>query len=190
MNPIQFGIDWKVLPVLNVKVAGAYYFFNKIQNIIYDPGDIASAGTNTRDGADLLVNDFDVVSVSGEIKISDVFPPYLPSIAGAAEYVHNPDPSDDNAGHLFGGKLGHSKVSGLGTWQVAYLYRRLEADAWLDTFPDSDFFGGGTNVKGHEVIVTFGLAKYVSIGFDYYHAEQINGGADQGLLQTEVVIKF
>ena len=79
--------------------------------------------------------------------------------------------------------------------EAKYNYRRLERDAWPDFLPDSDFFGGDTNVKGHEVEFKFGLHKYVTMGLDYYHSEPIRLPAgqpelDEDLIQIDLLLKF
>ena len=58
-----------------------------------------------------------------------------------------------------------------------------------DSFPDADFLGGSTNGEGYEFIVSYGVNQYVTLGLDYYHSEQIDGDADQELLQLDVVLK-
>ena len=106
-------------------------------------------------------------------------------------YINNPDPSDNNQGYLIGLKFGDKKVKKKGQWQVKYMYRRLEKDAWLDTFPDSDFYGGKTGVKGHEVIFDYALKKNVVLGLDYYYTQNIDGAKrPENLLQVDMKLKF
>ena len=104
--------------------------------------------------------------------------------------MYNFDPDDDNEGYLGGIKIGHRQVSESGQWQATFLYRHLERDAWPDVFPDADFLGGSTNGEGYEFIVDYGVNKYVTLTLDYYHSEQIDGDADQEILQLDVVLKF
>jgi hypothetical protein len=136
------------------------------------------------------VFDFNVVSVSAELGLSNLFGSIIPYIGLIGEYVYNSDPNEDHDGFLAGIKFGHKRIREPGSWQVLYLYRHLERDAWLDTFPDSDFLNGETNAKGHEIIVTYGILKYVEVGIDYYRAEQIRGSREQDVFQFDVVIKF
>jgi hypothetical protein len=44
-----------------------------------------------------------------------------------------------------------NKAKKQGSWNFRYNYREIEADAVLGTFSDSDFIGGGTDGKGHEL---------------------------------------
>ena len=71
------------------------------------------------------------------------------------------------------------------------MYRRLEKDAWIDAYPDSDSYGGETGIKGHEVVFTYGLAKNVTLGLDYYYMENITGPTiGENIVQTDVEFKF
>ena len=97
-----------------------------------------------------------------------------------------------NASRLVGVKIGHKKVKTAGQWQFKYLYRRLERDAWLDIFPDSDFFGGATHAEGHEIIAVLGVYKNVSVAIDYYRTEEIDSDVDlvEDVFQFDVLMKF
>ena len=77
-----------------------------------------------------------------------------------------------------------------GQWEFIYNYRYLERDAWLDTFPDSNAFDGETNVKGHEFIFRFGLARNIDFTLDFYAMEQIDGSDNQILGEADINFKF
>jgi hypothetical protein len=71
------------------------------------------------------------------------------------------------------------------------MYTRLEKDAFLDTFPDSDRLGGRTDVKGFEFILDYGLSPNVYLTLDYYRFDRIAAISDQeDLLQTDLNFKF
>lgn len=115
----------------------------------------------------------------------------LPRIAIFGEYVNNPAPNDNNTGWLAGAYMGDKKVSGPGQWQVKGSYRSLGKDAWLDAFPDSDFYGGATDVKGYETIFEYGLNKNASIALDYYRTQRVKAEkAVETVLQTDLNFKF
>jgi hypothetical protein len=113
------------------------------------------------------------------------------------QYVHSDadDAVGDDTGYLFGVKFGHKKLTKFAEWLTTYNYRRIERDAWPDFLPDSDFYGGATNVKGHELEFEFSLHKNVSLGLDYYHSQPIRlpAGAtnrDQDLIQVDLLLKW
>ena len=92
-----------------------------------------------------------------------------------------------------GVKFGHRKLNKFAHWQARYNYRHLERDAWPDFLPDSNFADGGTNVKGHEVEVKFGLSRNVTLGLDYYFDVKPIKDPEYGkqkLLQVDLLLKF
>ncbi len=184
MVPIQAGVKYK-FGEFDFKVAGTYYYFGDSKNLVPE----YSAGTNTRNpDSDTLKYEFDSLAGSAEIGFGGLG--FVQRIALFGTYVHNFDPDDNNNGWMVGLKFGDKKLEKLGDWEFVYNYRNLEKDAWLDTFPDSDFYDGKTGVKGHEAILNFGLTKNVVFGIDYYHAEQIGGDVDQDVIQLDIVTKF
>jgi hypothetical protein len=100
------------------------------------------------------------------------------------------DPDSHNIGYLGGIKFGAKKVKKLGQWQFKYMYRYLECDAWIDAFPDSDAYGGGTGVKGHEVVLELGLGENSSLALDYYNMDPIDGEENLGVIQVDWNLKL
>jgi hypothetical protein len=185
MIPIQGGATFALTKQISFQFAATYYSFINVKGSELD----FSAGTNTlSDG--VLAFDYDSLSLSGEIGFVKIFGNIIPYIGLIGEYVQNFDPNDDNEGFLTGIKFGYKSLKDKGQWQAAYFYRRMERDAWLDIFPDSDFLNGETNAKGHEIIVVYSVFKNVEVGIDYYHTKEIDGSRKQDLFQFDVVLKF
>lgn len=105
-------------------------------------------------------------------------------------------------GSLFGNVLNNSKAKGadtawslgakLGTgpWGFKYMYADLDRNAVPDIFPDSDRFGGATNITSHELGVEYSFNSNVEVGLDYYHSKDKSTGVKQNLLQADVSFKF
>lgn len=74
-------------------------------------------------------------------------------VAVFADYVINTDADENDTGYLFGAKYGSAKQQG--TWELAYFYEKLEADAVVGLVTDSDFGGGGTDAKGHALMGSY-----------------------------------
>ncbi|MCD6352983.1 MAG: putative porin [Proteobacteria bacterium] len=180
---IQPGFNWKINDKATLKAALSYYGFSNVEGHELDH----SEDTNTRAASGGLKYDFDSIVLSAELGTKPGFINYA-GIFG--DYVNNTDPSDDDSAWLIGLKFGDKKVKKKGQWQAKYSYRRVERDSILDTFPDSDFFSGKTNVKGHEGAIECGLAKNVSLGLDYYHTEELHGNIEEDLLQFDWKVKF
>jgi polyhydroxyalkanoate synthesis regulator phasin len=189
MVALQPGLNWKVTKDLNLKLTFAYYLFGGVKDNTLD----YSAGTNTRLANGKLKFDYDAPALSGEIGYKNPFgSDFIPYVGLFGEYVKNPDPDDEDKGYIAGLKVGHTSMKKFGDWSFKYSYRRLEKDAWLDVFPDSDFYGGATNAKGHEAAFSFGLLKNIWLELDYYNARKIVGDPKQteNLLQADLNFKF
>ncbi|MDD3375350.1 MAG: putative porin [Candidatus Omnitrophica bacterium] len=188
----QVGVGSKVGEKISLKGAVAYYGFTGLEGKTFDN----SAKTNTGNSTG-LVYDYNTVNPTVELKISNPFegidlPIAIEAISFFGNYIYNPDPSDNNKGYLAGMKFGDKKIKNPGSWQIKYCYRHLETDAWLDIFPDSDAYGGETNVAGHEVAWSYAIKKNVILGLDYYNMHPINGSTSntQHLIQADVLFKF
>ncbi len=114
----------------------------------------------------------------------------ITNIAVFGSLVRNTAISRNNAGWLAGLRFGQEKVEDSGQFQFSFSQRRLEKDAWLDTYPDSDFYGGSTGVKGLEYILTIGLLRNFSVMLDYYDSVPIGKSKRERLMQADVNFKF
>jgi hypothetical protein len=180
---IQAGTKVNLTDSLYLKFAGAFYSFQDLKGNSFD----YSSGTNSTDVDGNLMDDYDAFGVDAELGIKLSGP--VPFVGVFGQYV-NSDASRNDLGYLAGVKFGHKKVKKFGQWQVKYNYRRLEQDAWPDFLPDSDFLG--TDVKGSEIEVTFGLAKNVTIGLDYFKTEPIDRkpSIEEEIFQLDLVLKY
>ncbi|HAZ09549.1 MAG: hypothetical protein A2047_01265 [Omnitrophica bacterium GWA2_41_15] len=191
MFVIQPGVDIKVNDKTNLKLAGAYYGFNSVKNQVLD----GTSGTNTLSGGgtSLLNYDFDAWSVSSELGLKEpmLISKFIPYIAVFGDYIENMDPSSENTGYIAGFKFGNKKVSNWKQWQAKYTYRSIGKDAVLDIFPDSDAYGGFTDVKAHEYLLMYGLSKNVWLELDYYQSDRIKAASNkEKLFQADMNFKF
>lgn len=62
-----------------------------------------------------------------------------------------------------------------GDWNMGVGYRYVESDAVVDGFTDSNFGGGGTNMKGYTLSAAMALSKATAIRLSYMTAAQIAG---------------
>ncbi len=195
MIGLQGGFDWYFMPeTADVKIAFTGY------DLFNETGKIPdwSAGTNTRRaGGDGIRYDFMPFTLDTTIGFKKPFAgvtylgDYVRYAGVFANGVFNPFPDKDRTGGLIGCVIGDEKVSKKGQWQAKGSYRYLERDAWPDFLPDSDFYYGGTNVMGPEVILEYGLMDNVVLAFDYYNCKNIDGpGRPLNLWQFDVNWKF
>ena len=186
----QAGLAYKEEQV-DATLMGTYYGFNNVQNRTLD----WSAGTNTG-ATTALQYDYDAFGASAEIGAAELLGG-LPfdideRIALFADYIMNVDSSvQQRHGWALGTKFGNKKVKDPGSWQLKYQFVNLQKDAFLDTFPDSDRNGGGTDVRSHEVALEYALKKNVILGVDYYQTDWIKKASDTDhLLQLDLMVKF
>jgi len=186
MFVVQPGYKLKLGKRAYFKNALSWYEFNDVEGANLDH----SAGTNQRDAAGNLQHDYDALVFTGELGIKRPFD-LLPFAALFGEYIKNTNISDDDYGWIIGLKFGDKKVKKLHQWQFKTMYRYLERDAWVDTFPDGDVYGGQTNVRGWVFKVAYGLQKNVSLGLAFHNEERIDGGTlSRDLFQADLVLKF
>jgi hypothetical protein len=136
-----------------------------------------SAGSNTGAATGLAYH-YGSLGVNGEVGLATPLKPFGVDFIHYAgllgEYIYNPDPPTNNQGFLAGFLLGDKSVSARNSWQVAYMYKYLQRDAFLDTFPDSDFLKGMTNGKGHIVQLQYAPLKNVIVSLTNYYMRPID----------------
>jgi len=110
-------------------------------------------------------------------------------VALYGNWVTNTAADDDDTGWLVGLDLGSTKNPG--DWKFGYNYRRLEADAVLGAWCDSDFIGGGTNGKGHAFSITTAIAQNATFGITYLVNDKgLVNSKDYQRLQMDLGFKF
>ena len=196
MWSIQPGFDWKATDKVGIKASFNYYGFNGLKGKLLDYRSNPATNTVAADPRGGYLYNYDSYGATAEMGFKEplgtagIFS-LLPYIGAFGDYIYNPDPSEDRDGWLIGAKIGHKKVGKAKEWQAIYSYRKLQRDAWLDVFPDSDFYGGATDVKGSEVAFQYGLMDNVIFAMDYYNTERLSGDKrTENLLQADVTFKF
>lgn len=85
---------------------------------------------------------------------------------------------------------GSPEMKKLHDWQLSVGYKRLERDAVLDAFTDSDFHLGGTDARGYILGATYGLGKNTSASLRYFSADSITGLMGIDVVQFDLNIRF
>jgi hypothetical protein len=192
MYVVQPGFEWKIQDadlkdLAKLKASVAYYGFTHVKNNILD--NTGKTNTGYSSGLKYDYNSFVTNAQLGFMPEGFI----VPYVGVFGEFVYNPDPKKGNTGWLVGGIFGDEKVREKGQWQAKYMYRRLGRDAVLDILPDSDFYGGATDVKGHEGIFEYGICKNVSVSLDYYETQRLherNANKTEHLMQMDWNLKF
>ncbi|MBN2482869.1 MAG: putative porin [Candidatus Omnitrophica bacterium] len=185
MYVFQPAMKYKISDTVSMEGGVAYWGFNGVKDSTLDHAE----GGPTMTASGYKYN-FNSINPNFKLKVKEPFGGIVPALSLFGEYIHNFDPDEAENGYLLGMAFGADKIKNRGDWQLKYIYRRLEKDAWLDTFPDSDAYSGETNVKGHEVILAYGLGPNTSLGVDYYQMKQIKGTGKVHILQLDWLMKF
>jgi hypothetical protein len=197
----QAGLSWHGAQKTDFTVAAAYYYFVNVKGY----GALANRpstacgyiNSNTLAGSVYKYN-YNPVTVDLELNKGLAKPVAIPLTGMSLDYgglfgggVKATDHAKNSVGWIAGFKLGQRKVEAAGQWQFRYSLRRLEADSWLDVYPDSDFYGGSTGVKGSELLLTLGLAKNMNLEADYYASSRIaDVSKKEHLVQADLNLKF
>ncbi len=107
------------------------------------------------------------------------------------DYVSNVAADSLGSGWLVGFKAGKAKKPG--SWEARYTYRNLEKDAVVGIFTHSDFGGGGTDAKGHEIGGAVQLAANTALKVTCYITEiglQEDETENLKKLQLDLQLKF
>jgi len=88
-------------------------------------------------------------------------------------------------------QVGDAALDKRGDWNTYLGYRYVESDAVVDGFTDSDFGGGGTNLKGFTIGAAMAVSPSVRLGLRWMSADQIAGPAlKSDVLEINLNAKF
>lgn len=92
----------------------------------------------------------------------------------------NPDliPERD-FGYQVGVQVGWPNLDLRGNWRMSLVFRRLEGDAQVDAFADSDFLLGGTNARGYILRVDYAIMDNVYTSLRWISADEIDADITQ-----------
>ena len=196
----QAGASWAVAPdadapwlkALTVKGSLSYYDFANLENGIdvHESSTFGNSGTVSGAAAPFTFRpaagvDYDELDLNGEVTSELLGKP----VRLHADYVKNTAISDNDEGFQIGAKFG--KADKPLAWEAGYDYQRLEPDAVLGVFTDSDFGVGGANRSGHVYYATLGTLKNSTLGVKWFVTEAATGtAAAADRLQVDWLTKF
>lgn len=132
-----------------------------------------------------LASEFRELNLTGQIDLATFSPIH---VILTADYVRNIGFDQDEilarTGNLYDEEtdgyqvalsIGMPTVKERHDWQVFGAYKRIEADAVLDAFTDSDFHLGGTDAKGWILGGSYGVDKNAWLTARWFSADEITG---------------
>ena len=121
-------------------------------------------------------------------------------VNGGPPQLQGPINNPSSSGGGYGGgntawimqmKVGSGALQKRWDWDFGVSYRYVESDAVIDGFCDSDFGGGGTNLKGFGVGGNLALSRNVFIGARWLSATAIAGPQyKQDIIQIDINSRF
>lgn len=132
-----------------------------------------------------LASQFKVVNLTGQIDLA-IFDPVHVILQG--DYARNIGfdqreiqrrtgnlYKEENEAYQLKLTVGMPEINKRHDWQVFGAYKRIEADAVMDAFTDSDFHLGGTDAKGTILGASYGLEKNTWLTARWYSTREITG---------------
>lgn len=200
----QVGLDRRDQKGISATVGAAYYSFQNISAVLNnDP--VRSPGATDwsepvfqQKGNQLceidpsnlnkegLCSEFKELNLTGNLDIG-FWDPY--HVVFSADFVKNLGfdkseiaqrtgiipPAQATVGYQAGIAVGYPATLDWGQWKAYLSYKRLESDAVVDAFTDSDFHLGGTNAKGWILGADIGLRRDYWLTVRWLTADEIDG---------------
>jgi len=192
----QAAAKFQFLPEIGLTLGGSYYGYQNIKgyDVIDWEGKNNAYGNSTVDGTTngTTVNKawaaaFRPVTVLAQLDLW--IAPIKRPLSLYAQGLTNTEADRYDQGQMYGVSLGRSRNPG--TWEIGYSWAKLEKDATLGMFTDSDRWGGGTDGKSHRIYARYQIIKNLQAGATYLTGERKisdpAGGKDYGRLQLDMI---
>ncbi len=170
--------------------------FRQKGNNTFEINDLNNVGAGTSLYA--LASKFELVNITGQIDLL-TFDPVHVTLTG--DYVKNigfnhdevlkrtgKNNAEETDGYQLRLDVGMNSFNGPASvdikpkdWQVSMGYKRLEADAVLDGFTDSDFHLGGTDAEGWLLAANYAIDKNAWLSARYFSSDAITSNSMTGL---------
>lgn len=187
-NPANSTVYNSSAPVFRTK-GNSYFDINELNN------------NGIQDPRYALASQFRELNLTGEVDIASFNPVH---IILSGDYVRNIGfdkgeiakrtgltgdfiPKEEIDGYQVKLTVGMPQMQKKHDWQAFVAYKRLEADAVLDSYTDSDFFQRGTNTKGWILGGSYGLDTNTWLTARWFSAEEITPRNNLEPLAIDVV---
>lgn len=166
----QVGATFPLFDVVSLTASAKYLDIPAEGRLPFDD-DFFGNSSKIENGEEVYAVDYKVMNASVDVGFNLFEMPFN----FYADYIENDDADELDTGYIIGIKVGKAKNKG--SWQFAYQYQELEADATLGLITDSDFAGGGTDGEGHKFAAKYQIDSRWYVGATYFDN---NRGVDLG----------
>ncbi len=176
----------------SVAVGGSYFGYENVKGFtpFFDAEDafgnttVPAVGSNG-DTIEVYKWDFGLMELFAEAETELGVVP----VTVMSDYVNNTAADSLNDGWLVGIRVG--KIKKLSSLAIRYIYREIKKDAVIGMFTDSDFIGGGTNGKGHEMGADVQVTSSTTLSLTYFNNKTpIRDGKTFQRVQVDAKFKF
>ncbi len=203
------NVEGQSNPTGFTSVNGTVPAFRQKGNNTFDINTLNNAGTPSSVNTIALASQFEQLNLTGQINLMTFDPTH---VTLTADYVKNigydadeifrrtgRQMDEETDGYQVRLDVGSNSFNGGPSveikpkdWQISLGYKRLEADAVLDAFTDSDFHLGGTDAKGWLLGANYAVDKNAWISARYFSADNISGPGNLGIdvLLLDFIAKF
>ncbi len=171
------------LDALKISASVAYHDYTNVQGKSIDFGLRGNSGLGA--STTLYRYDFDVVNVAAKLSSSIKSVP----VTLVGDFSDNTNAPDEDRAWMGGVELGATKNPG--DLMLAAYAKKLERDAVLGAFTDSDFGGGGTNHQGFITYAGYQVAQNTTLSARWIDTAESSGSKNQvDWLQLDALVKW
>jgi len=193
----QGAVKFQPIPEFYVMVGGSLYQYDNMKNyqVLDWEGKNNGYGNSTVNGT--VSGGTTNKNYAYEYKPVEIFAELGVFVGGFPITVYGQTLSNSEAdanknGQLYGVTFGKAKNPK--TYEVGYRYAKLEKDATVGAYTDSDRWGGGTDGEGSKVFAKYQIAKNLQVGANYFmdtkKISEPSKETDYSRLQVDLVFNF
>jgi len=136
---------------------------------------------NSLDSNGNYLNNYYLGELFAEYKITD-------TLALGLDYIYNFGAQEEN--QAYNVSLMYGKLKNDGDFKFGYYYRETQKDAVLGAYSDSDFAGGYTDSKGHQLMAGYQIAKNTQFAVTYINSHQNVSTTNDKFQRLHLDLKF
>jgi hypothetical protein len=180
---LQGAARVEFVPEVALTLGASWYDYYNIKGSLVSAYDVLGKAKSTSFYGNTLqggkmVNDYEVFQPFAQL---DLYPTLFGSVVPIsvfAQCAENVAADRNSSGYMYGVSVGKAKNPQ--TWEFGASYARLEKDAVLGMWTDSDRWGGGTDGSGYKLYGKYMILKNLMGGITYFNDLKGLSGVSHG----------